>query len=436
MSARVHPSSAPPPSASPGTRPATEDWVRSQSINLLRHAQGLRSFEEGEFGTGPASPSRAHLRPVNRILGRLRTEVVRRGKILRRVGQEFHQHRDRVHAHRLLAHKENGERAVKRAEPVWEFYFGVFRQRTSRHASFLLAADRIATDCYRAVYTGLGTSRPVPSPTPFSYLESRLSPATFRRGIRTGLLGGAANPFPLVKLPMHRLLNPWTLGGVAHEVAHNIQHDLELWERGPRSLAAHLRSAGLAPAVVGTWVRWQRELFADLLGLLLSGPAYVSSLAAVLARTPRRTVRFRERAVHPVPYWRLLISLELLRRLGFRAEAAAWGRFWSVLYPPTVVRSLPVELRRTFPKAARATVDRLCFAPLPELGHRSLVQVVPFGRKEQSMIDDAAGRLATGTISGIVPERFLIGAARTAIRRRLARPGPIVDRFYETLVRR
>ena len=39
------------------------------------------------------------------------------------------------------------------------------------------------------------------------------------------------NPFPLVQLPYHRLVNPWTLGAVMHEVSHNLQTDLGLSKR-------------------------------------------------------------------------------------------------------------------------------------------------------------------------------------------------------------
>jgi hypothetical protein len=52
------------------------------------------------------------------------------------------------------------------------------------------------------------------------------------------------------------------------------------------------------------------------------------------------------------------------------------------------------------------------------------------------MVEEAAGRLASGTDPGIIPERFLIGAARWAVDRKLARPGVIARNFYESLGRR
>ena len=47
-----------------------------------------------------------------------------------------------------------------------------------------------------------------------------------------------------------------------------------------------------------------------------------------------------------------------------------------------------------------------------------------FEPRHQLMIEEAADRLAKGVDPGVVPERFLIGAVRTALDRRLARRPP------------
>ena len=78
----------------------------------------------------------------------------------------------------------------------------------------------------------------------------------------------------------------------------------------------------------------------------------------------------------------------------------------------------------------------MCLQPYPSLGNKSLAQVIRFGAKEQQMIEEAARRLAAGTDPGIIPARFLIGAARVAIDARLARPGTVAENFYKELARR
>jgi hypothetical protein len=52
------------------------------------------------------------------------------------------------------------------------------------------------------------------------------------------------------------------------------------------------------------------------------------------------------------------------------------------------------------------------------------------------MIEEAARRMAAGNDPGIIPSRFLIGAARLAVEQRLARPGVITENFYKELGRR
>jgi hypothetical protein len=52
------------------------------------------------------------------------------------------------------------------------------------------------------------------------------------------------------------------------------------------------------------------------------------------------------------------------------------------------------------------------------------------------MIEEAGRRLAAGVDPGILPERFMIGAARHALDKKLARPGVITENFYKELARR
>jgi hypothetical protein len=232
------------------------------------------------------------------------------------------------------------------------------------------------------------------------------------------------------------LLNPWTLGAVPHEVAHNIQADLGLWDAAPAAIGARLREAGIDEPAAATWARWHKEVFADLCGVLLIGPAAVTSLTSVVSKSPARTLAYDARAVHPPPYLRVLINLELLRRLAFDAQATELGRTWERLYPARFANAYPAALTRSFARANALVVDTLCFQPFPQLGGRSLADVVRFGAQHAAMVEEAAGRLAAGVDPGIVPERFLIAAARVALDRRLARPGVISQNFYDALERR
>jgi hypothetical protein len=249
-------------------------------------------------------------------------------------------------------------------------------------------------------------------------------------------IGKQINPFPLVQLPYHRLVNPWTLGAVMHEVSHNLQSDLGLSKEVPRSIALRLLKADLGRSVAAVWTRWNREMFADMSALFLGGPEVVGSLMDVIGRAPEAVFGFNPRGPHPTPYLRLLISAELLRRMGFDREAALYAAMWKRIYPQANVGSILHAVLETFPKACELAVDTMCFQPYKALGNKSLSQVIRFEKKDQAMIAEAAGRLAAGVDPGIVPDRFLIGAARLALNRRLARSGVIAKNFYQELVRR
>lgn len=430
-----------PPDLGPG-RPAPapagvlRPWLRAQALNVRRHTAALRPFRKDEFGAGAEAPTEAHVRAVNGLIRLLRNDLVGHTRKVSTAARESEGDPSTGRLQRLMRLKEKAHDSVRAVEQVWDFYFELFGQRQTRFGDWLLATDRIALDCYQAAYMGLGVARSIPAPPPFSYMRTGFSPATFRRGIPLRRLGRQLNPFPLIQLPYHRMVNPWTLGAVLHEVSHNLQNDLGLATAVPQGIARRLTAEGLPRSVAAVWVRWNRETFADLSGLLLGGPAVVGSLLDVIGRSLETVFSYAPRAPHPTPYLRAFLSFELLRRMGFPQGAERYARLWTRMYPDARAGSLPPAVVATAPRAIALVVDEICFRPYPSLGDKCLSQVVRFGTKEQQMIDEAAQRLAAGTDPGVLPERFLIGAVRCALDRKLAGPEALTRRFYRELARR
>ncbi|MFN0147648.1 MAG: hypothetical protein ACKVT1_14145 [Dehalococcoidia bacterium] len=336
----------------------------------------------------------------------------------------------------LTRGKERAHQWVQAVERVWDFYLELFGQRQAHFRDWLVSCDRIALDCYQDVYLGVGVPKSIPAPPPFTYMRTGFSPATYRRLIPLRRLGQQLNPFPLIQLPYHRLVNPWTLGAILHEVSHNFQSELGLARAVPEAMGQALRRAGHSTAIVRTWVRWNRELFADACGLLLGGPSVVGSLFDVIGRSPETVLEFDPKGVHPTPYLRAFISLELLRRMGFPEDAEQYRRMWLKLYPNPRGGSVPGDFLASFEDANRIVVDAVCYRPYAALGNKAMAEVLRFGPKEQMLVDEASRRLAAGTDPGVVPERFLIGAARLGMERRLAPPAVIARNFYTELARR
>jgi hypothetical protein len=435
---QIEPGTAPPRdmAAAPKNSPVLAPWLRAQAINVTRHAAALRPFRRAEFGTGDASPSEGHIQAVNRLIGALRRGLLKSTRHVSDAALAASQEPTTRRLQDTVIRKEDAHRMVEAIERIWDFYFELFGQRQGQFAEWLLSCDRIALDCYRVTYTGLGAARSVPAPPPFSYMRTGFAPATYRRGIPLRRLGKQLNPFPLVQLPYHRLVNPWTLGAVLHEVSHNLHSDLGLTRDIPRRIADRLLRAGCGRFVASVWTRWNREMFADMAGLLLGGPGVLGSVMDVVGRGPDTVLTFNPQGVHPTPYFRTLINVELLRRMGFRDHAEQYRRVWTRIYPNPAAGDIPRALLDSFAEANALAVDTMCFRPYPTLGNRSLAQVIPFQPKEQTMIEEASRRLAAGTDPGIVPERFLIGAARFALDNRLAQPAVIAKNFYLELARR
>jgi hypothetical protein len=426
------------PAAQPATAPAVlAAWLRAQSINVSRHAAALRPFKREEFGTGPASPSEGLIQVVNNLVKRLRRSLLRMTKDVTQAIELANQEPTSRHLERVVIHKDRAHKWVQGIEKIWDFYFELFGQRQSMpYGEWLLSCDRIAMDCYQAAYTGIGVAKSIPAPPPFCFMRTGFAPATIRRGIPIRKIGKQLNPFPLVQLPYHRLVNPWTLGAVMHEVSHNLQSELGLSKAVPRGVALRLLNAGMGRFVAGVWARWNREMFADMSAVLLGGPEVVGSLMDVVGRAPATVFHFNPRGVHPTPYLRTLISVELLKRMGFEDDAERYRRAWTRIYPNPRAGNIPEKMLRTFPEACAKAVDAMCYRPYKTLGSKSLAQVIRFEKKDQQMIEEGAQRLAAGIDPGIIPERFLIGASRLALNRRLAKPGVVMQNFYRELVRR
>jgi hypothetical protein len=414
----------------------TRRFVRAQAVNTRRDAISLRPFRMDEFGNHPASPSAAHIEAANRLIISLRRPLLGAAAVVEREANAATAAPSGANLRAVLERRHMAHNRAKLVEQIWDYYLELFGQRQTRFAKMLLGLDRIALDCYQAVYTGLGQPRPLPTPAPFTYMETGFTPATFRRGIRLSRLGRNLNPFPIVKLPYHRVINPWTLGAVHHEVSHNIQSDLGLWEEVPRWIVQRLVREGLPAQLAAIWGRWHKEIWADLCAALLGGPGIVASLIDVLARSRASTLRFNAAGVHPTPFLRTLISTELLRRMGFGQEARGFEQLWRRLYPSPERSNIPPALLQSFRQANRLVVDTICYQRYPQLGSKSLAEVFSYNRNHQAMTYEAAQRMARGVDPGIIPARFLVAAARDALDAQLAAPSQIARNFYQALDKR
>jgi hypothetical protein len=367
---------------------------------LTPESVGIRPIDR------PYAPLPEHFASANRRLQSINRDVKLRLQQLERLDHS-------VPADDWLLTMAMVERELDRARRAFGLFFEIFAQRGTVFAPALAAHDAIARDCYAVVRTAAPKIFPGPLISPLTYLEHGYSPATMRRGVTLSRLLGETNPFPLIRIPYDRD-RPWQ-AVFLHEVAHNLQADLGLWVQNRTAVLQRLAESGLAPLAVSIFGRWHKEIFADLAALLLGGPAVAAGLAIFLAHPADKVMTYRPGGPHPTGYLRVLLLVEMLRRMGFAEDARELASVWKRLYDPRRGHRMPKVLLADASRAIPAVVDEIAFQPRRALAERALASVIPFHREDQARIRRGAMLLARGRMPDDLPPRFLVPAACYAI---------------------
>ncbi|NOK22951.1 hypothetical protein [Corallococcus carmarthensis] len=414
---------------------ALQQFLRAKVSSITFRAGRLSRLTPQDVGIRPRdvpyAPSTAHFAAANARLGEIDRDV------RRALDQLNGRLRDAPpHPHEVLDRNALLEREIDRARRAYGLFFDVFSQRGTRFAPALAACDAIAVDCFQAVRQAAPGLLHGPMLKPLTYLEHGFSPATFRRGVLLRRLLGERNPFPLIRVPYERVEAPWGMGVILHEIGHNLQADLGIWQETETALQRRVLYATGNPWLTRLWGRWHKEIFADLMACLLGGPASVHSMKDFLAYPPSRVLTFHPLSAHPTPFLRVFIQAEMLRRMGFPRQARDvydnWNRLYRARLPfARIPRMLLCTARRLIPHV----VDEIAFQPRRGLAQRALVDVVPFWPSDQERIDRAAESLARGHIPPGLPPRHVVSASREALERRLAPPEQISRTVLNHLVR-
>lgn len=304
------------------------------------------------------------------------------------------------------------ERELDRARRLFGMFYEVFAQRGTSYGPSLAAHDAIAEDCYRAVRQAAPRIFSGPLLKPVCYMEHGYSPATMRRGVQLSRLLGESNPFPLIRIPWDRD-QPWQ-SVFLHEVAHNLQADLGIWQENRQALVRRLMGSARSPFLASVYGRWHKEIFADLAALLLGGPAAAWGMADFLAHPQPRTMTYRPGGAHPTAYLRVYLLAEMLRRMGFQDAATRLLRVWQGLYRSKAGHRIPAPLMRSAPRLIPEVVDEIAFQTRRNLAQRALVDIIPFTRDDEAAIREGALRLAASRASEL-PARHVVSAAHYAL---------------------
>jgi hypothetical protein len=224
---------------------------------------------------------------------------------------------------------------------------------------------------------------------------------------------GETNPFPIIRIPWDRE-NPWQ-SVFLHEVAHNIQADLGIWQENRDAVATRMNTGIGNPLVTTIFSRWHKEIFADLAAVLLGGPASVWGMMEFLAHPAPAVLTYRPGGAHPTGYLRVPILAEMLRRMGFSDDATRAERVWRGLYGRPSGHRLPPPLVQTATRTVPQVVDEIAFQPRRGLAQRALVDVIRFSADDEREIKRGAMALHQGRTPADLPPRFLLSASRKAV---------------------
>lgn len=413
-------------------------WRGRAYVNARLRVAAIRGFRRDWFvktSDPRIGPNPHHIASVNarlRIMRHATERNVRRlGSLMRTSAPPLPETFKEV--------RHDFDRRVVAIQNVWDFFFDIFSQRHSIYSRFLRRCDNVVDECYVLVFRRLALPKPWTKTPPLCYLDKGFSPATIRRGVGLRTRGplSAANPFPVIKIPYDRIANPWTLTSLHHEVSHDIHGDVpNLWRRTQVNIHRALRRAGMGRNVAQVWGLWHKETLADLLGILLGGPAVVRSMMDQFSRPRRIVMRFRPHDSHPTPYLRIFINTHALRRLGFPQDAAELERKWKARYPLAKGHRIPDDLLKTAPRAIPIVVRTLLWTPYPELGGKRLVDIVNYSREAHSRVLAGAQALIEGRTPTGLPKRHVISAGVYAFERNPDKARTIRRALFKALDRR
>jgi hypothetical protein len=399
-------------------RNPVETFLRLKAASLRARARQIIRLTPQTVGLRPRdlpyAPSAAHFRAAHKQLAAIERTIHRRLAIADR--QAVPTYEDRLLSMAMI------EREIDRARRAFGLFFEIFAQRGTVYAPALAAHDVIGIDCYHAVMQGLPGVFQGPLLAPVTYMEHGYSPATVRRGISLTRLLGDSLPFPIIRIPWDRD-KPWQ-PVFLHEVSHNLQADLRIWEDVRHDVVRRLTEGQFQPAAIATFARWHKEIFADLAALLLGGPAAAFGMAEFMAHPSDKVMTYRPGGAHPTGYFRLLIQVEMLRRMGFQRDGDTLNEVWRTLYDPSRGARIPAWLTKAAPRAIPAVVDEIAFQPRRNLAEKSLASVIRFTPDDQQAIQRGAFDLRAGRPPLGLPPRHVVSACRYALEQG-ADPGPL-----------
>ena len=332
------------------------------------------------------------------------------------------------------------------AQRAWDFFRDKLELRFSpTFKEPLWLTDTIAWNCYRpvleqATVAGILSKDELREP-PLTYLTAEFSPATWERGRRPWdgrdyVLGTASLPIPVIELPWDHVENPWEFLTIHHEVGHDLEADLQLRLALQTVLEEELQKADVPGERISVWQAWQGEVFADLVGLQLGGPAFTEVLMNLLLLPTDQVIYYNTSDPHPTHYVRILMNAAYSRTLlpGDKAIMEYTHYIeaqWKELYgEQPAFQDYVADFSHVF----RALMD----TALESLNGKTVRELMSFTAYDQGRIRAATKYLLTGRDAPepqSIQPRHCVSAARLAVTEAQKRPNTLAETLTAINVR-
>ncbi|WP_438022839.1 hypothetical protein [Sorangium sp. So ce233] len=311
-------------------------------------------------------------------------------------------------------------------------------------------ADALADACYAPVIAfARAEGLPLRSGSP----ATQLTP--FDLAIWTGFIPTSIAP---IFLPADFFATPLRWPALAHEIGHDflasiddlepaLRRELGLPDGGARPRSPALDDHDIASAEVRrVFGAWFEEIFCDVFGTLMFGPAYVLTMSELFFQegepyaslAVHRDVSGAHYDEHPPPHLRVLIGCMVLERAGLGESARALREAWARRHAEVSLEHLIWPVRgawipfplRPCAEMAASIVERLYAGPLLALSGFGLQDIrgLDYGPHEHHEALRARDALLAGRVPAVRDARALLAGAVLAAHRAPAQALTILTR--------
>ncbi len=310
---------------------------------------------------------------------------------------------------------------------IWDYFRSKLAQRqVDLFRKYLAAADDFAWACYepalRVIDPAIIPAESVKEP-PLVFLNGGWSPFAIPRGkpfeaelvpgediTSSDFLGVLQSlPISVIGLPWYHIQHLPDAVLIGHEVGHSVEDDFGLTGRLSNLVDAALEAEAVCEDRRAAWRTWQGEIFADVYGILATGPAFVGGLRDFLVGTSEDIMSERRSSswwsAYPTVALRVRINLAVLEKLAFKDDAARLRAAWLARFPRHAMAAFENDID--------AVVSAMLVGPYPEFRGKSLREVMARGSGARGDADTVKNNLVNG-YEPVALIRPVIAGARLA----------------------